>query len=835
MKGKAQISGDEMVMQLIKRVREEVDKSLKKGENTELSGLLKTELRKLIREIEDGEKNPEQNHNSEINKNFQNDISKAGIIDQIELSTDAIWLIDSDYNIVSSNKIFKESYTKLFKGKSRVGINLFDLLPEEDRVKWKERYDKALDGEQLTVFDEFNIGNQNIYIETVLNPLRTEDGIVGISCFAKDITEKKQTEVALFQSKERYKTLLSSIPSVFYRCLYNKERTMEIISDEIERLSGYPANQFINNHVRSFISIIHPNDRNYVENIVSQCGVLKKSFELEYRLVHTDGSIRWVMDKGRAQYDEKGNVIKLDGFINDITKRKKAELDLRTRTKELYSIFDNTPVLLILAEQSGEIINVNQPTSRFGSQNQQEILKQLSSEAINCILSVKQSNSCGKGESCKNCVVKNTFIDTVREKRNFRQVEGRMIVNLDEKELERQVLISTSYIDFENSKRVLLSLDDITELSSAQEQVRKLSAAVEQSTATIVITDINGNIEYANPEFEKTTGFSIDQVIGKNPRILKSPKTKRETYSELWKTILSGETWQGEFLNVKKDGTEYWENAIISPVFNYTGEMISFIAVKDDITERKQIQQELINSEKELRQLNDEKSRYFSILAHDLRGLVGAFYGYTNLLSSEFESFTKDEIKEQIDILLKSAQDALTLLDNLLEWARASLGSLVITFIDLNLHAEVRSVVDYLYDLAKSKGIDLKYEIDREIIMLTDKNIINTIIRNLIGNAIKFTPSGGEINVTASILSNEMIEISVEDTGVGMDSDTLERLFKAGEKIVRHGTNNEKGTGLGLMICQEMVKRLGGSIYVESELGKGSRFYFRLPLKEQAE
>jgi PAS domain S-box-containing protein len=965
MKGKTQKSKVELVGKLTQQLREQVELCIQEDNESNLTGFLKAELDSLLKALTNDSESKQKTDFSEDNLQETNNsglhilLNRTDIANQVELTKDSIWLIDIKYNLVFANNHFKQNFKLLYNHNPRIGTNILDTLSPKEKKKWEKRFDKVLSGENLVVVDKYEMDNQKIYAETFLNALITEDRIAGISCLTKNITDKKLIEIALLESEKRYQTLISNIPCIFYRCAYDKAWTMEIISDEIERVSGYPADHFIGNKIRSYASIIHPDDRLLVESTVAQSILQKKDYEMEYRLLHADGTTKWVNEKGRAQYDLNGNVARLDGFINEVTKRKIAEnalrqseekyrhiflsindlfiktdqegiitlvtpsiesilgylpeeaigknitsflkfpidymvltdklkdkksikefetifkskfneeitvsinariiLDannnltgfegiardiserkiveqsLKARTKELYSILDNAPVILILADEFGEIININRATTRFGSKEQQEILNQLSKEALRCIMDIQHSTGCGKSKDCDQCVVRNTFVKTIQEKKNFHQVEGMMTAQINNEVLRRQVLISTTYIDFENTNRVLLSLDDITELSATQEQIRKLSGAVEQSTATILITDTEGNIEYANPEFERSTGYALKEVLGKNPRIIKSQSTDPEIYKKLWKTILSGQTWQGEFLNTKKDGTEYWENAIISPIFNNVGKIISFIAVKDDITERKRIQEELIRSEKELRQLNHEKSRYFSILAHDLRGLVGALYSYAHLLSDEFDHFSKDEFREQVNILVKSSRDSLSLLDNLLEWARASLGSMSISYEKLNLYEVAKSVVDYLYDLAKSKGIDINLTIKKDIDLVTDKNVINTIVRNLIGNAIKFTPSGGNISIYSNFEDNDYIEISIQDTGIGMSDETKNKLFKAGENIIRPGTNKEKGTGLGLMICYEMANRLGGSIHVESELGNGSRFFFRLPLKEKIE
>ncbi|MBN2487120.1 MAG: PAS domain S-box protein [Bacteroidales bacterium] len=882
--------------------------------------------------------------------------SRANLISQIENTDARIWAIDSELRIITINNNYKNDYRKAFGVLLQPGDYCLKNATSEIVEIWEGRYRMALKGKQFTKIDEFGLNNLNLYTETSFNPVIVDGRVAGVSCFSRDITSQKQYEKALEESESKFKALVSNIPGIVYRCANNKEWTMAFISDEVEKLTGYPPSDFINNKVRSFADIIHPDDRHFVNLTINESIGNSGKFELSYRLVHANQGIKWVHETGRAHSNKKGEIDWLDGVIiditenkiaeealvaseekyravfnsindivirtdfngtillvtpsiydnlgytpeevigksilllyadaaqrqklihliiekdvvrdyeaglidksgniktvslnarlirnsegkpdgiesvaRDITMRKVAEQLLQERTLELNSIFENAPMTLMLINEQGKVLNINRAgTYTPGNNNKSRDFNAALGELLNCINSISKPEGCGKGKYCANCVLRNTINQTFIKKQDQRQVEGALKVMADNREKTVYYQISTTFIVFGKERRVLLSLDDITEIKKAQEQLRKLSTAFDQTTATIVITDINGKIQYVNPQFVKTTGYTADEVLGKNPRILKSENTTFDEYKNLWKTILSGNTWHGEFLNVRKDKTEYWENAIISPVFDENGAIDSFIAIKENITEKKKIQQELMDSERELRQMNEEKSRYFSILAHDLRGMVGSYHAFSDLLVTHFDTFDPDDLKEQLNNLVKSSGDSLSLLDNLLEWARTSLGKTALSLVALNLNEEIDIVLNLLKEVAATKQIELINSNKKNIVVNTDAHVLQTIMRNLVNNAIKFTPRNGKIYVFAKMASASEVEISVEDTGIGMDEETVRKLFKPGEKVVKEGTNQEKGTGLGLMICDEMIKRLGGKIAVESSPGKGSRFYFIIPVK----
>ncbi len=375
---------------------------------------------------------------------------------------------------------------------------------------------------------------------------------------------------------------------------------------------------------------------------------------------------------------------------------------------------------------------------------------------------------------------------------------------------------------------------DITESKNADKEIKKLSKAIEQSSNTIVITDTEGNIEYTNPKFTELTGYTAEEALGQNPRILNTGIQTKEYYTQMWKTIKEGKTWKGEFSNKTKAGKHFWEQVTITPIKDDKGKIINFLAIKEDFTARRNAEQEIQKQNKQLKKLNATKDKFFSIIAHDLKSPFNSLVGYSDLLSENFDDFDSETQKKYIGFIKEGVINTHKLLENLLLWSQSQKG--VIKFKpDLhNLHLVTKETLKYSEQPATAKSISITNEIPENVFVKADKDMLAIILRNLISNAIKFNPKGGEIVINASSFMNEdkqnFIKISVKDTGVGISSEIQAKLFKIEGDISSSGTENESGTGLGLILCKEFIEKHGGKIWLKSKLKKGSTFIFTLPL-----
>jgi signal transduction histidine kinase len=239
---------------------------------------------------------------------------------------------------------------------------------------------------------------------------------------------------------------------------------------------------------------------------------------------------------------------------------------------------------------------------------------------------------------------------------------------------------------------------------------------------------------------------------------------------------------------------------------------------------------ELIHANELLLEMNASKDTFFSIISHDLRSPFNSMLGLSDLLMNQVEELDRSEVAEYAQIIHSSAQKAFKLLQNLLDWARSQTGRITFQPEDIHLQSIVVDVIDTLADVCKDKQITVKYSFMIDDHIYADKNMIESIIRNLLTNAIKFTKRGGKINITVSGSVDETI-VAIQDNGIGIAPEKIDRLFLINERTTTEGTEKEQGTGLGLILCKEFVDKHGGEIRVESTVGVGSIFTFTIPRK----
>ncbi|HEX7573569.1 MAG TPA: PAS domain S-box protein, partial [Bacteroidota bacterium] len=383
----------------------------------------------------------------------------------------------------------------------------------------------------------------------------------------------------------------------------------------------------------------------------------------------------------------------------------------------------------------------------------------------------------------------------------------------------------------------LAMFTDITGWKKDQMQLRQLSRAVEQSASSIVITDLNGNIEYVNPKFIQSTGYSLEEAIGKNPRILKSGTTLAEEYADLWETIKSGREWRGEFHNRKKNGDLYWELAQISPIKDPNGVVTHYLAVKEDITERKQM-------ELHIRELETMESlgTLAGGVAHDFNNILGIILGHVSLL--EIRRNENSAFEQSIQSINSAIKRGAGLVRQILTFARKS-----------EVHPELIDVNKAILDLSRMiqetfpRTIEIVLDLGERIpVVLMDNTQLHQALLNLCINArdAMMEPRDGRglggklvirtLLVDGAVLASregvdpslKYVEISVADQGMGMSDATIQRIFEPFFTTKELG----RGTGLGLSLVYGVVKTHGGFVDVDSTLGEGTVFRLFFPVSE---
>jgi PAS domain S-box-containing protein len=363
------------------------------------------------------------------------------------------------------------------------------------------------------------------------------------------------------------------------------------------------------------------------------------------------------------------------------------------------------------------------------------------------------------------------------------------------------------------------------------ESVTRFRLVADYSSDWEMFRDPQNKIIYCSPSIERILGYTPEEYQNLSFADVVHP----DDY-ELAVSAHSRLTQKGESVNpiifrlIKKSGDFIWVEVFGQTVFTPDGRHIGSRTSTHDIDTIKKIEMELRAKKDELQEAVNVKNKFISILAHDLKNPFNSLIGFSDLLKDEVDNYSNEKLKEFVNNIHDVTIDTYFFLEELLEWARTQQD--MVAFNPENIHVIqiVNDCISLLLNASKTKNIEIDYLISKDLYVFADKNMLKTILRNLISNAIKFTPKSGQISILASI-KQPYIEIIVSDTGIGMDTNTLESLFKIDKTKSIKGTEGERGTGFGLLLCKEFVEKHGGTICVKSELGIGSDFIITLPIK----
>ncbi len=349
---------------------------------------------------------------------------------------------------------------------------------------------------------------------------------------------------------------------------------------------------------------------------------------------------------------------------------------------------------------------------------------------------------------------------------------------------------------------------------------RKLARAVEQSPVSIVMADANGDIEFVNPQFESLTGYSLAEVMGRNPRFLQSGNKSAEDYAELWQTLSAGNIWRGEFCNKKKDGSIFWEQASISPVMDPAGLVTHYVAVKEDITARRHI-------EAQLRAKNEDLRSFTYSVSHDLKAPLRGITGYAQELLRKHQSGMEERAVFCLTQINAAANNLDQLIEDLLQYSRLDADQS--TPAEFQLDALVHRLLQDRSFTLTEQGTELTVQVPAITLQMWEGGL-SQVLSNLINNAIKFSRQATppQVTISAEVVNNRCL-IQVSDNGIGFDMKYRERIFGLFNRLVR--PTEFEGTGAGLAIVKKVLDKLGGRIEVSSTPDQGSTFTVDVPCR----
>ena len=375
-------------------------------------------------------------------------------------------------------------------------------------------------------------------------------------------------------------------------------------------------------------------------------------------------------------------------------------------------------------------------------------------------------------------------------------------------------------------------VQDITDRKRVEAEHELLTTAIEQAAEVVIVTDAQGAIQYVNPAFELTTGYSRREALGQNPRVLKSGNHDENFYKAMWQTIIGGKTWKGRLTNKRKDGTYYTEEATISPVLDSAGIIENYVAVKRDITRELNLEVQFIEAQK-----MEAVGQLAGGIAHDFNNILSAITGYGYLLQTKLDR--NDPLQADVEQILESANRAADVTRSLLVFSRKQ----IINPLPWDVNDLLRKSVKLL---SRFIGEDIEIVVDltdEDVICLVDAAQMDQVLMNLATNARDAMPKGGRFVLSTkrvtldetSLEGNYYIKpgayalISISDTGIGMDQETESKIFEPFFTTKPTG----KGTGLGLAMVYGIIKKLDGYIEVKSEISKGTTFLIYLPLTQR--
>lgn len=372
---------------------------------------------------------------------------------------------------------------------------------------------------------------------------------------------------------------------------------------------------------------------------------------------------------------------------------------------------------------------------------------------------------------------------------------------------------------------------DVTELQTAKKQANTFFNIVENNPLSIIVTDISGRIEYANASFYSASGYTAEEVIGKSPNILKSGKQSTEFYKDFWLKLTSGESWVGEFANKRKNGELYWEMAFVFNIKDEAGSITNYIAIKQDITQQKILNSELVVAKEKAEESDRLKTAFLAILSHEFRTPLVGILGLSQILEEDIED---KDFSHMAGEIYKAGERLLRTLNSLVDYSIIESNKLKLSLVPCDLINVVADVIteQQIDKRCQEKGITLELDFTEITIpVVIEPEYFKKALIHLLDNAIKYTRQG---SITLQLSYNREEHkacIRVIDTGIGIPKDKFDVIFIDFRQVSEGLTREYEGNGLGLAIAKRLIEALSGTISVSSELNRGSTFTISLPLQ----
>ncbi|MBD1390102.1 PAS domain S-box protein [Neiella sp. HB171785] len=743
----------------------------------------------------------------------------------IETSPDALLLVNEQGDITYANS----QSCRLFGYQSEelVGEKVEVLIPERFRHHHPQQRGGFFQhpvtremGEGLELFAVCKSGQEfPVEVKLSLLPLTQKKERVAVAIL-RDVTEKRQAKQRLEQSEQRFRTMVANVPGVIYRCLLDEHWTMQYISDHIEDISGYPASDFVNNAKRTFASIIHPEDSPFVELEVEDKISRREPYSVQYRILDHNGVERWIYEKGRALF-EGDKAVYLDGAMNEITEQKLAQRKLRESQQLLSNITNSLPGTVFQLRETDEgkyqftFVSIGS-LSTLGLP-QEQLMKGFN--AFTSMLAADDHNS---------------LLLSLSESKSYRRPIS-LKIQVTSPNGQRIWVEWTAMPIFRDGEAAEWNgyIQNISERVRADEARAHSEAHFKAlfSNAGIGMTNMDrrGNLINCNERFSEFTGYGAEQLKQMHLLELIHPSQHSEC-SGLIKSLLAGERErvdaQLQFVTLENE-VRWGDMSVTTLPAEDASDAVAVMTV-DDITEQKLLAEQLKQATEEAHSANQAKSEFLANMSHEIRTPMNAIIGMSHLCLQTDLNAKQHNYVRKID---NAATALLNIINDILDFSKIEAGKLELEIIDFKLEDVLERLSDMFGPQAQDKNIEIMFEVANEVpsAMRGDPLRLGQILTNLFSNALKFTKHGEIMLKVAFLATNEgkhQLKFTVRDTGIGMSPEQTNKLFQSFSQADSSTTRKYGGTGLGLAICRRLCHLMGGEIWVESQLGRGSDFIF---------
>lgn len=708
-----------------------------------------------------------------------------------------------------------------------IGQLVFDFVCPEFREAYRKYHQSVIDGGKATIeCDILGPDGSRLSVESSAVPIDIAGQRMHLAV-TRDITERRRASKALRESEERYRLAILATNDLLWDLNVNTGQVSW--SERYGEIFERPADT--NNSLQWWIDHLHPDDRDRVSKSIRSAlnGSNNYWFE-EYRFRRPNGEWADIQDRAYIARDEDGNPRRMVGAMQDVTSKKQAEAELRKTSNLLRDLVKGTSDAVFVKDLNGTYLLFNEAACRIVGKSYDQVLGGNDLDLFDHDSAMRLMAQDKYVMESSEVYVGEETVHVNGTTKTFLSTKGPYF---DESGKVAGIFgIAHDITERKRAQEQLQSLnqkltDDLTARILAEEKLRTTTSYLDvyrkivDQHAIVAETDIEGTIVSVNDAFCRISGYSREELIGKNHRILNSGVHPVSMWRDMYATVSQGGFWHGEICNKRKDGKRYWVDTTIAPLFDDAGNVRGYFALRADITSLKEAQ---VQAESASR----SKSEFLANMSHEIRTPMTAILGYADILAEVFQSGQSAMPAEEcIQTIKKNGEHLLSIINDILDISKIEADKMTAEKINVSPKQLVHDVLELMKFKSQAKGLYLETKFDSSIpdIIQTDPTRLRQILVNLVGNAIKFTEMGG---VTIAVHMDHEIQkricFDIIDTGIGLRKEQLGRLFQSFEQADTSMTRKFGGTGLGLRISKRLAEILGGGISVSCPPSGGCIF-----------